>query len=438
MFAALRRLGCRKLTISGGEPTLRPDFVELVALAKAAGLRVSVITNTLLWKAPLPAEAKRAGLESVGMSVDGLGSIHDQIRGRAGHFETLLMAMQASRDVGLPWAAVTFVNNYNLELLPQMYDLLTEQGAFAWQIQLGTDMGNMRHNRDLLLSARRLPRLDEILTGLVKRKGLRVDVSDSIGYYGPNEALLRSSAVRNRVRRTFGGCSAGLRVLGIESNGNVKGCLSIMAGYNEEGCQFVEGNLRRESLADIWNRQSAFAYNRQFEVDQLSGFCRECRHAATCRGGCYGKRVAFGDPSDNPLCLYRVLCETSQNRSKMGQVAAAALLATTLGGGVGACHEAKDPEPTPSDSNDPVSTQTDYSAPSTDTDQPTNTDYSAPSTDATDATELDYSTPWTDDTGTLGTETVQNDYSDPQTDDTSSDTHERFPIMSGRPPRRRD
>jgi len=45
------------------------------------------------------------------------------------------------------------------------------------------------------------------------------------------------------------GCQAGLKVVGIDRVGNVKGCESQ---YSDT---FIEGNLRKELLEDIWNKE---------------------------------------------------------------------------------------------------------------------------------------------------------------------------------------
>jgi radical SAM protein with 4Fe4S-binding SPASM domain len=135
----------------------------------------------------------------------------------------------------------------------------------------------------------------------------------------------------------FDGCPAGITTIGIESNGNVKGCLSIMAGYNEQGADFVEGNVREDRLADIWFRPGAFAYNRGFSVDDLEGFCRECPQAARCRGGCMAVKVASGGNVENPMCVRRVLAEEEVAGHGIGQTAAAVVLATMLGSPLSGC-----------------------------------------------------------------------------------------------------
>ena len=126
-------------------------------------------------------------------------------------------------------------------------------------------------------------------------------------------------------------------MVGIESDGSVKGCLSIQPGNNPERDRFIEGNLREQSLAEIWNRPGAFAYSREWSLDDLSGFCRRCPFAERCRGGCRSSQVAFGGGDGNPLCVYRALAERRAKSGTATAGTAAAVLAAFLAFGVQGC-----------------------------------------------------------------------------------------------------
>ena len=87
--------------------------------------------------------------------------------------------------------------------------------------------------------------------------------------------------------------------MGIESDGIIKGCLSL------HGDEFVEGNIRERSLAKIWNDKNSFKYNRRFEPSMLKGICKDCKWGSICRGGCSEKSVSYtGELHNSPFCLY--------------------------------------------------------------------------------------------------------------------------------------
>jgi radical SAM protein with 4Fe4S-binding SPASM domain len=121
-------------------------------------------------------------------------------------------------------------------------------------------------------------------------------VADNIGYYTPEEAFIRGRADGGPA---FGGCSAGLTSLGIDSVGNVRGCESM---YDE---RVIEGNLRERTLGDIWEDPDAFAYNRRFTASLLTGKCASCPYGEECAGGCrsYNYFAGGGRLYENPLCV---------------------------------------------------------------------------------------------------------------------------------------
>jgi len=104
-----------------------------------------------------------------------------------------------------------------------------------------------------------------------------VIAAESIGYLDENETYIRG---RSSPICCWEGCSAGISNIFIDSVGNVKGCGALYSDV------FIEGNVRNTSLAAIWNNKNAFAYNRNFSTDLLSGKCEGCDAGDVCKGGC--------------------------------------------------------------------------------------------------------------------------------------------------------
>src|SRR5215216_6812766 len=68
-FGEARRLGVLQLALTGGEPMLRRDLVELCAGARDAGLYASLITAGTLFTRDRAQELKSAGLDHVQISI---------------------------------------------------------------------------------------------------------------------------------------------------------------------------------------------------------------------------------------------------------------------------------------------------------------------------------------------------------------------------------
>ncbi len=293
----LAGLGCRRTSLIGGEVFLYPEWERVGRALSDAGVAVNIVTNGSLMGDRQVEEIKKAGLVNVAVSLDGMEDNHDRTRGVRGSFRKVLTAFQRLRAEKIPIAVVTTLLDYNYPDLEAIYGLLVEQGVSVWQIQLATAMGNMAGRPDLRFDAARIPFVTSFIRRRRNRDGIQIYAGDDIGYFDENEMYLRNAP---GTISAWCGCQAGLRVVGIDSVGNVKGCESL---YSD--C-FIEGNVRAEPLSDIWHREGSFAYNRQFDVHQLTGRCAKCDKAPGCRGGCRGScYFTAGALFENPYCRYR-------------------------------------------------------------------------------------------------------------------------------------
>jgi radical SAM protein with 4Fe4S-binding SPASM domain len=121
---------------------------------------------------------------------------------------------------------------------------------------------------------------------------------NNIGYFGPYETLLKG----NMPRGHMSSCGAGRSTLGIEANGDIKGCPSLPT------MDYVGGNIRDHSLREIWEQTKPLRFTRDRTVEDLFGFCRNCYYNDTCRAGCsWTTHVLFGKPGNNPFCHHRAL-----------------------------------------------------------------------------------------------------------------------------------
>lgn len=75
-------------------------------------------------------------------------------------------------------------------------------------------------------------------------------------------------------------CHAGTRAASIDQNGDVYGC-DLMMGINE----FVAGNIRKQSLSEIWQTSPVFSAFREFNFSSIKGKCAMCANE-WCGGGC--------------------------------------------------------------------------------------------------------------------------------------------------------
>jgi len=337
----LSSLGCELVTLSGGEPTLKRGWATIAAAAVEAGMYCNMVTNGVYqndsFRAEVVSQALEAGMCNVGISIDGPPAVHDRIRG-PGNYARALQSVRDFTEAGMPVAVLTTVNRLNLDRLDEVRLRVVDAGATQWRLQLAKPMGNLADHDDLVISPIDILTLLPELARMKRLPGVSLQVGDSIGYYGAPDRVLRSRGWRGK-REAWRGCQAGMRAIGIEANGNIKGCLSMQARYDGED-SFVEGNLNNSSLAEIWNKPGAFAYNREFQREQLTGFCRSCRYAERCRGGATCVAAATeGHLGEDKYCFYRMSVLRGRRRLRLAPPASLAASAFVLALSGSACDE---------------------------------------------------------------------------------------------------
>jgi radical SAM protein with 4Fe4S-binding SPASM domain len=304
----LAELGVKEVTLIGGEAYLRDDWTAIVAAVRARGMQCTITTGGRGFDRDRAAEAKRAGVQSVSVSIDGLRSTHDALRGVRGSFDAAIGAMRNLRAAGIPVAANTQINRRNLAELEATFDVLAAERVHGWQVQLTVAMGRAADDPELLLAPYQMLDLMPRLAALLPRaeaERVRIFPGNNVGYFGPYESTLRA----HYPGKHAGSCGAGRLTIGLEANGDVKGCPSLPTS------DYVGGNVRDHALRDIWERAEPLRFTRERTVDDLWGHCRTCYYAEACMGGCsWTTHVLFGRPGNNPFCHHRALELAKQGR----------------------------------------------------------------------------------------------------------------------------
>ena len=298
----LAQLGCTRCSLSGGEPLLRKDWPLICSALVEAGIETNMVTNGKLWNRDITRLALSVGLESAAFSIDGLQDTHTYVRRDSNHWKQVWNAIDLCKELGLTASVITMVHRRNLHELDELRALLVEHRVDRWQLQLGNPSGNMKDHLDMCIEPKDVLELVPKIAAMCRLPGNpRVFAGHNVGYYGEPEGVLRDYG---GVIPFWIGCTAGCSVIGIESNGGIKGCLSLPSSLNHED-RFLEGNIRDTTLREIWNRRDAFAYNRQFRKERLGGVCASCEYAEICRGGCSWTSYSHtGRTSGNDYCYW--------------------------------------------------------------------------------------------------------------------------------------
>lgn len=272
VMSDLAELGCREVTLLGGEFVLRHDWPEVARSVKDNGMKLQIITNGILVTDRIRATLREIKPFGMGVSIDGATrESYRQMRGVDG-LDVCLRLLDAFVEDRVPRVnAITTFNAKNLKDFDRFVELFIDK-PYNWQIQMA-HRGGERFPDDLLMTREQYAELVDKATPWLTadEERLHLVVMDDFGYF--------PMAPKLRTRCSFwGGCPAGSRVIGIRANGDLLPCLSL-------GDQFVDGNIRRRSLIDVWRAPDSFAAFRR-KSSCLAGRCAGCPHAEACKAGC--------------------------------------------------------------------------------------------------------------------------------------------------------
>lgn len=256
-----KTLGITHISISGGEPFIRPDIFEIIKKLKENSFYVGIISNGLIINNDILKEILCSELDSINISIDGLQEVHDKIRRKKGSFNSAIDFLKSIVGHIEQRIVVTSVHPNNINNLEELQKIIFESGATSWVLRPVAPTGRATEHPELLLNNEQLKKLIDFSLDSIKQ-GIDLTLSHDVCYLGQYDSILRSSPYFP---------STGWSTFHILSNGDIK-------GLSEEYLP-VEGNIRERSLMDIWKNE--FKTYRNFEP---SAVCKKCKYFGNCAG----------------------------------------------------------------------------------------------------------------------------------------------------------
>lgn len=314
IVSQLDRAGVPLIALSGGEPTIHPDFLRIVEEGSRRGIYMAVATNgTRFSNMGFVERALKAGLKYVEVSLDSVNpEIHDEIRGVKGAWdETIrgvknLVKMNAS--VGLAMT-VTKLNYREVEDMVKLGEELgvkrviffnfipTGRGRDIVQLDLGPT-----EREEFLKKVYELARKSRVQVASTAPQLARVSWQMSSGsdclpthFTPPKSQSLRALA------EFIGGCGAGRIYAAIQPDGKVTPCVFL---------PIIVGDLRTETFLEIWN--NSLVMRRLRDKDLLKQPCGGCQYKYVC-GGCRARAYAYFNDflAADPGCLRGSIVKSS-------------------------------------------------------------------------------------------------------------------------------
>ena len=275
----MERMQVFYVNIGGGEPTVRPDFWDLVGYATAHHVGVKFSTNGVKITPSVARRLARSDYVDVQISLDGAtAEVNDAVRG-AGSYATALRAMRNLADAGFRGFKISVVvTRHNVGQLGELKAIADGYGAQLRLTRLRPSGRGADVWHDLHPTADQQRQLYDWLMA----HGEQVLTGDSFFHLNAHGGALPG----------LGMCGAGRVVCLIDPVGDVYACPFTI---HEE---FLAGNVREPGgFARVWRESELFASLRR---PQSGGACQSCGAFDSCRGGCMAAKFFTGLPLDGP------------------------------------------------------------------------------------------------------------------------------------------
>lgn len=294
----IRQLAAMKppmLILTGGDPLMRPDALDLVREATAAGLHVGLSPSATarLIHADFH-EMKAAGVQRISLSLDGATrATHDAFRGISGTFDRTIAAVHRAHAADLSIQINTTLTRSNLHEYEAFKKLMHELKPAMWSVFLLVPTGRA--------GIADLPDPDDIefifqdMASLVGKAPFAIKTTE--GHHFRRVVIQKhgSSGRQRPGMRSPLGIRDGRGVMFISHTGVVS-----PSGFLPFDC----GNVRQEDPADIYRQHPLFVSLR--DNNALGGKCGRCEFRTVCGGSRARAYGISGDPfAEDPACVYQ-------------------------------------------------------------------------------------------------------------------------------------
>jgi radical SAM protein with 4Fe4S-binding SPASM domain len=276
------------VAVTGGEPLLKRDLLELCGVLRDHGFPHGLVTNGFYLDRARARELVAVGVGSISVSLDAPPPLNDELRA-SGSSERAEAALCALHEVGFrgQLEVISTITRPALETLEPMRRYLAALRVPYWRLAPVMPIGRAAARPDLLPAAEGIRQLLEFIAASRKDRRLPGPEFCEEGYLGDEfEGVVRPYLCQ---------CRAGVTTGGILARGQIAACPEL-------GEAFVQGDIHSETFRDVWETRYEDLRDRSWT---RAGVCGDCGSFDRCQGGSLHLYEHPGAPLLR--CLYRQL-----------------------------------------------------------------------------------------------------------------------------------
>jgi len=274
-----------QLHLSGGEPVLRDDLVELIQHARAQDLYTNLITGGTLLDEDQLRRLRDAGLDHIQLSIQGAARASaETIAGVRSHAKKLEVARLIGKT-GFPLTLNVVIHRLNIVEVPDLIRIALELGANRLELANTQFYAWAAENRRSLMPTRdQYDRAEEIARAAIAKYRGQLEI-----------AFVQNDYLTGEPKPCMGGW--GRSYMCINPTGEVMPChaASVIPGLRFE-------SVRDGALGDIWRDSPAM--NAFRGDDWMMEPCRSCARKEIDFGGCRCQAfmLAGNAAEADPIC----------------------------------------------------------------------------------------------------------------------------------------
>jgi radical SAM protein with 4Fe4S-binding SPASM domain len=287
MIRDLASIKVPALLISGGEPLVRPDILDLAEYTMSLGVRVTFSTNGTLIDKKKAERIAKIGVAYVGISIDGAEERHDLFRGHKGAYRDAIRGIRNCRDAGIRVGIRFTVTKDNLGEIDTVFKTVEDEGIGRLCLYHLVYSGRGSYLKGIDLEVEEKRHLMNNLMARVERwngEGREIEVMTVDNHADAPYIYLRlmeSDPVRAEsalsLIRNNGGNRSGIAI----------GCIDSFGIVHPD--QFTSnhslGSIRERPFSEIWQDQRiALLRGLRHRKELLEGRCATCRWLPACNG----------------------------------------------------------------------------------------------------------------------------------------------------------
>jgi len=279
------------INVTWGEPLVRKDLCEVMEyVTNELGFRWWLATNGILMGDENIEKLKKANLETISISIDGLEETHNDFRWIPNAYKIILKNIKKLKKASFVKIIqiTTVFNKANINQIEELYNVMLDLEIDSWRLMPIDPTGRANEHKDLFLDGIDIKKIFDFIKTKKNNKKMEITYGCT-GFLGLD--------YEKEVRDYYFYCRTGINIASILYNWDFFVCPNIPRLKH-----LIQGNIKTDNFKDIRNNK----YKEFRTTDRTkSNHCEQCKFRDFCLGGSYHTWDFEGEKQN--MCPYELV-----------------------------------------------------------------------------------------------------------------------------------